>query len=419
MRRFAVALCALGGLVPAAAKASFWTLPQLDPATARAIVAAGGAVELALYVPDAPVDFGRRQALLPRGHDPAEEPDWQRARLQAVCPLGAPLLGEGSGWVRVQVDQNDALERVLAAGLVLAPIAPAEVIVGESLIDFSIAPLPSSWAPPSFSCAFARGQREARWLYGDWDGDGVREVGKYVPGLDAFLLDANGNGLWDGVAGGDTSAWVAAAAGPGEPLVGDWNGDGVESVGKAVGAVAYLDANESLGWDGRAGGDEVTVVAPGRPEGMYVVGDWDGDGRDQLGRYEAALGRFLLDADGNGRWDGAAGGDRRVDFAVTNVFPVTGLEPFVADFDGAPGDGVGLGTLWRVMADLDEDGVFAGAAGGDLDLWIALTMHRPCFCGVELPPRPSGSSGSSGLYFPGSGFTLHAIELVQPDEPLD
>jgi len=381
----------------APSQAAFWPLPLLEPATARALVAAGGAVELALHVPDAPAEVGLRQALLSRGVDPREQAEWQRARQQAVCPLGLPPLGEGNDWVRVRVDRSDALERVLAAGLVLAPLAPPEIVLGESAVQSEIPPLPGSWAPPAFSCGFAPGQRDARWLYGDWDGDGAREVGKYVPALERFLLDANGNGRWDGLAGGDLAARVAAAAGPGEPLVGDWNGDGVESVGKAVGAVAFLDANESLGWEGVAGGDAVAILAPGlADDATILVGDWDGDGRDQLGRYQPASGRFLLDANGNGRWDGAAGGDRRVDFPL-----LAGVaEPFAADFDGAPGDGVGQAGRDRVTADLDEDGVFAGAAGGDLDLWLAFPAQAPCSC-VELPPRPApDGGGATGLFVP-------------------
>lgn len=385
MRRSGVALGLLAGaLAPAATgRAAPWALPLLDAASALAVVARGGAVELALYVPDAPADAGRRLALLRRGVDPAGEPAWQRARQQAVCPLGATLAGEGEGWVRVRVEHADALERALASERVAVPLSPPEVVMGETPIQTVLPALPASWGAPAFSCDFARGQREARWLYGDWDGDGVQEVGKYLPARDVFLLDANGNGVWDGVAGGDRSAWLAAAAGPGEPLVGDWDGDGAEGIGKAIGAKAYLDANETLAWEGVAGGDEAPLLAPGRPDAQTVVGDWDGDGRDQLGRYEAALGRFLLDANGDGRWDGVAGGDRRVAFFASGAPPSrVPSEPFVGDFDGARGDGVGLVASGRVRADLDENGRFEGGPGSERDLWAV-------WGNGELPPRPA------------------------------
>ena len=367
-------------LAPAARGGVFAPVPVLDPATARAVVVGGGAVELAVLAPVAAADFGRAIALwLARGVPLDGAPDLQRARQQAFCRLATPPLGEQGPWLRVRIERSDALERALGAGLLLVPLGPPEIMVGEAV---AIAPPPHGvWRPPSLDCAFAPGQREARWLYGDWNGDGVRTVGKYVPSLDAFLLDANGNGRWDGVAGGDRQVRVAVAAGPGEPLVGDWNGDGIDDVGKTVGSRAYLDANGSDRWEGRAGGDVNALFAPSLGDAPFVAGDWAGDGRTRLARFEPALGRFLLDANGDGAWDGVGGGDDRVDFTPLPVRPPSAVEPFVADFDGLPGDGVGQAFADdRVMADLDEDRVFRGAADGDLD------YHAPVLPGLPLRP---------------------------------
>ena len=40
-----------------------------------------------------------------------------------------------------------------------------------------------------------------------------------------------------------------------------------------------------------------------------LVGDWDGDGDDQIGSWNAGI--FYLDQNSNGVWDGAGAGDRR------------------------------------------------------------------------------------------------------------
>ena len=137
-------------------------------------------------------------------------------------------------------------------------------------------------------------------------------------------------------------------------------------------------AYESGGWDGVAGGDAWVQIAPGRPDAMTVVGDWDGDGRDQLARFEPGFPRFLLDLDGDGAWRGVAGGDRRVDFPPAD--PPSLAEPFADDFDGAPGDGVGLGDDWRLLADLDEDGAFEDEAGGDLHLQLVIPLAFTVAC---------------------------------------
>lgn len=366
-----------------ATRAAIWAVPILDPATARGIVAAGGSVELALHVPYGAAAFGRASAHAARGEFDwsLSAPERHLGRQQAFCPLDVAPLGESVTWVRVRLDHSEALERVLASGLLLAPLTPPEIMIGE--IWSPVMPPVGDWQPTSFSCAFAAGQPAARWIYGDWDGDGAREVGKYVPALDAFLLDANGNGLWDGVAGGDRLAQVAIAAGPGEPLVGDWNGDGSDDVGKTVGARAFLDANGTLRWEGLAGGDVNALFAPSVVDAGFVAGDWTGDGRDQLARYEPALGRFLLDLDGNGAWGGVAGGDGRVDFPALG----TAAEPFVDDFDGLPGDGVGQAIAnSRAMADLDENRRFEPQSG-DLDYWASRPASGIDFPGFGVGPR--------------------------------
>ena len=63
--------------------------------------------------------------------------------------------------------------------------------------------------------------RERRRLLGDWNGDGKTEIGVFNEG--SWYLDYNGNGVWDGFATTEASAfgWPGVT-----PVVGDWNGDG-------------------------------------------------------------------------------------------------------------------------------------------------------------------------------------------------
>jgi hypothetical protein len=192
------------------------------------------------------------------------------------------------------------------------------------------------------------------------------QIGSFDPVTSVFHLDANDNGLWDGVAGGDVASEVASFAGPGLPLVGDWNGDGVDDTGKLVGLRFYLDMDGDRKWTGNAGGDRNTSFAASFVVQEPVVGDWNGDGRDQIGVY-LGQGRFLLDANGNGIWDGAAGGDYNVLFARRG-----NSTPIIADWNGDGVDDVGilvpfLSGFRPVYAVLDWDGdrIWAGQAGGD------------------------------------------------------
>jgi hypothetical protein len=328
-----------------------------------------------------------QSAVLSKGLDPGAIlvlPRYERPKQQALC--GIPdftVTGDALSQpiVSAVVSSVAGLQVLLARPGVLsvhrnAPLGPGD---GLLLLPLPVAKLTLAAVPweggPTFSCAFAPGQTQAIWLYGDWSGSGQEAVGKYVPALDAFLLDANGNGLWDGVDGGDLRIVLAPGQGPGTPLVGDWNGDGRDGVAKGVGGRFYIDANEDGVWSGAAGGDIQSWVS-----GEVLVGDWDGDGDDELGQYlrparrfppgsfPPELDRFLLD-DGDGVWQGPPT-DRSVVIASVPLCPGT---PIAFDWDPArPGDGVGkswgrtLEPDFGYALDLDEDGVWRGNPGGDL-----------------------------------------------------
>jgi hypothetical protein len=75
---------------------------------------------------------------------------------------------------------------------------------------------------------------------------------------------------------------------PGDiPLAGDWNGDGIDTVGVYRAGSFYLRNSNS---DGFAD----LVFAFGVPGDQPVVGDWDGDGLDTIGVYRSSLGHFFL-----------------------------------------------------------------------------------------------------------------------------
>jgi hypothetical protein len=147
-------------------------------------------------------------------------------------------------------------------------------------------------------------------LVGDWMGDGRERIGKYAGST--FFLDTNGNYEWDGVAGGDERLVFAPAAGPGVPQVGDWNGDGVADVGVYAGDRFRLDLNGNGIWNGVAGGDAEFAIAAHAGTGAPLVCDFDGDGADEVAK---VVGLYaFVDLNGNLRWDGNTGGDRGAPF---------------------------------------------------------------------------------------------------------
>jgi len=187
---------------------------------------------------------------------------------------------------------------------------------------------------------------------GDWDGDGKWDVGIFGPAwpgddralraepglpdaqnrLTAFrprnlpptpdqapddqrLLQQGRNGPTRA----DLIDHVFMYGQPGDhAVVGDWNGDGIATVGVFRGGTWYLDEDGDGRWGSR---DRVAFF--GQAGDLPVVGDWNGDGITDLGVYRD--GRFYLDIDGNGQLTAA-------DKVITLGQP--GDRPFAGDFNG-------------------------------------------------------------------------------------
>jgi hypothetical protein len=143
--------------------------------------------------------------------------------------------------------------------------------------------------------SFRYGDDEVVHVMGDWDGDGDR-----TPGVIRFHGDRDGDGDTDMVwylrnHNTDGPADIIASFGEQQnpeqwdtPVVGDWDGDGVETIGVVR---ADHDANV-FHWllrnTNASGNAEVSydygqpdaygTLNPQEPRGVPIAGDWDGDG---------------------------------------------------------------------------------------------------------------------------------------------
>jgi len=123
-------------------------------------------------------------------------------------------------------------------------------------------------------------------VMGDWDGTGNQTVGvARLPDADAgpltwFLSNSNSAGSAT-VAPFTFGAVSATDDFPPLPLAGDWDGDGIETVGVAeFGPTSIVFSLRNSNTSGPAD----VVVAYGRSDtDLPVVGDWDGDGHDTVG----------------------------------------------------------------------------------------------------------------------------------------
>ena len=140
-------------------------------------------------------------------------------------------------------------------------------------------------------------------ITGDWNGDGHTKVGIYRPGNGLFILDSNGNGVFDS---GDAVYNLGVGTQPADlPVVGDWNGDGRTKVGLfRQGFFWILDYNGDGVFEQ---GTDKTYAFGGVAGDVPVVGDWTGTGTSKIGLVRYGY-FWILDANGNGTFDGTSPG---------------------------------------------------------------------------------------------------------------
>jgi peptidoglycan hydrolase-like amidase len=148
---------------------------------------------------------------------------------------------------------------------------------------------------------------------GDWNRDGLATVGVFRNGT-WYLRNSNSNGPPDAAFGFGLSGDL--------PVVGDWNGDGVDSVGVFRNGTFYLrNANNN--------GPPDAVFGFGLSGDAPVVGDWNGDGFDTPGVRRGTT-YYLRNSNSNGPPD------------FTFAYGTSGGTPIAGHWTGFPGDVVGL-----------------------------------------------------------------------------
>jgi flagellar hook assembly protein FlgD len=180
-----------------------------------------------------------------------------------------------------------------------------------------------TWDGPaidSFFANFGGGVTGAIPVTGDWNGDSKTEVGVYQNGI--WYLDGNGNGSWDGAVLDRFFSNYGGGMSDAVPVTGDWNGDGITEIGayNPGDNVWYLDYNGNGQWDGtpadRTAWHGFSGVLP-------VTGDWNGDGMTEIGVYNPSDSVWYLDYNGNGLWDGTPT-DRNAWHGFVGAVPITG-----------------------------------------------------------------------------------------------
>jgi len=181
---------------------------------------------------------------------------------------------------------------------------------------------------------------------GDWNNDGVDTIGVYRNGS-FFLRNSNTNGVAD---------IVFAFGSPGDiPIVGDWNNDGVDTIG------IYRNGTFMLRNSNTSGPAEI-VFSLGFAGDIPIAGDWDGNGTVTTGVFRPSNGALFLK---NSNSTGFA------DIMLTYGLP--GDRPVAGDWNGDGIDTIGVyrnGTFHLRNSNTNgiADIVFSLGMSGDIPM---------------------------------------------------
>ncbi|WP_054953573.1 purple acid phosphatase family protein [Flaviflexus massiliensis] len=202
--------------------------------------------------------------------------------------------------------------------------------------------LSNSWDSTTHDVAFAYGRIGDEVLVGDWDGNGTDTLA--VRRGNTFFVNNELKG------GNATTSFNYGRKGD-EVLVGDWNGDGKDTFAVRRGTTFFV--NNEL-----KGGNATTSFNYGRKGDEVLVGDWNGDGKDTFAVRRGTT--FFVNNE-------LKGGNASTKYNYGRI----GDEAFAGDFDGDGTDTVSLrrGNKFHVNNSLrggNADSVLAYGRASDI-----------------------------------------------------
>ena len=202
---------------------------------------------------------------------------------------------------------------------------------------------------------------------GDWNNNGKSEIGIFRPSTHVFYLDYNGNGAWNGAS---TDRQYNFGITGDLPITGDWNNNGKSEIGvfRPSTHMFYLDYNGNGAWNGLGVDRSFSFGITGD---LPVTGDWNNDGKSEIGVFRPSTHMFYLDYNGNGVWNGPKV-DRQYNFGITGDRPVSG------DWnnDGKYEIGIFRPSTQMYYQDYNGNGVWNGLEG-DRSYAFGITGDTP------------------------------------------
>ena len=175
------------------------------------------------------------------------------------------------------------------------------------------------------ACIDSFSQIGGKPIVGDWKGTGVVSLGVFDRNSATWKLDGNGNDRWDGCT-------VDICLGPYgnsvyTPVAGRWQAsqpaDRVGFYNPANGSWR-IDYNGNGKYDDDCGPKDRCYGPFGGPGQVAIVGDWTGTKQTRIGTFTPRTGKWVLDLNGNGQLDACTIDGCYGPFGLAGDLPVTG-----------------------------------------------------------------------------------------------
>jgi uncharacterized protein YkwD len=177
----------------------------------------------------------------------------------------------------------------------------------------------------------------------------------------SWQIDANANDTWDAC---DLTYQVGSSKGV-VPAPLDWNGDGFLNLAVfKKGKKLTVDSNGDHKFTKRD-----TTITIGNGGDQAVLGDWNGDGRDDIGVWHNENGMFQLDTNGDRLLNGA---DAMFSFGTSQPGDIA----IVGDWNGDGHDDIGYFRGGNTFV-LDSNGDRAFNPANDSQFTISVPSARP------------------------------------------
>ncbi len=175
-----------------------------------------------------------------------------------------------------------------------------------------------------------------------------------------FLLDVDGSGT---IAPPDQACLFGIAGDV--PILGDWDGDGHDEIGVYRDPGLFLmDLDGSCSWTPAT--DRACQFGL---DGEPIIGDWNGDGDDDIGVYRPSQRLFFMDLDEGCTWT------QPTDQVF--LFGLSGDRPIIGDWNGDGDDDIGIYRPSNRLYLMDRDESGTWTPPGDLGCLFGLVKDKP------------------------------------------